>query len=73
MRFRKLSGNNSVLRIIGLWAIVVGGLLRFTLHPSAHFGRGLVDGALGLVYGIAIGTLLLSLRRNQSACSQQGS
>ena len=71
MRFRKLSGGNAILRNIGLWALVVGGLLRFVLHPSVHFGRGLVDGTIGLAYGIAIGALLLSLRRNPSACTSQ--
>jgi hypothetical protein len=37
--------------------------IRF-LHPSAKFPESLTDGFIGLLYGIAIGCMLVGVRRN---------
>jgi hypothetical protein len=72
MRLRnRFTGSRTAVRNIGLWSLVIGSLLRFALHPAGHFGRGVVDGTLGLFYGVAIGALLLSLRRTSEACGSE--
>lgn len=52
---------NLVLRL-GLAFLILAMLTNFFLHPSARFGDGVTDGLKGMLYGFAIGMLLLSIR-----------
>jgi hypothetical protein len=56
----KTADPDSVLRL-GLVFLILASLGRWFLRPSADFSQGLVDGAIGVLYGVAIGTLVLGL------------
>ena len=43
--------------------LVAASLWKWFVHPSASFGDGPVDGITGLLYGISIASLLMSIRR----------
>ena len=58
----KLKDRNTLVRI-GLVCLVIGNLLHLLARPTPAFGQGLIDGAFGLLTGLAIGCLLISLRR----------
>lgn len=49
---------------IGLVSLILANLSRWFLHPTAHFGENLVDGANGLMFGLSIGCLLLGILMN---------
>ena len=55
-----LKNPNTLMRI-GLFAIVAGAL-SLRLHAWLHVNPELADGISGLFYGIAIATLLLTVR-----------
>jgi hypothetical protein len=63
----RLSGNT--LRSIGLVCLILASLSRWFLHPTPRLGPSLVDATIGLLYGVSIGCLLLSLRRTERQCS----
>lgn len=46
---------------IGLIFMILAGLSRWFLHPSAHLSDRVVDATTGLLYGITIGSLLLGM------------
>jgi hypothetical protein len=58
---------NATIRT-GLVFLILANLAKWFLHPSAGLSERFVDGALGLLFGISIGCLLLGLRR--SSCGR---
>jgi hypothetical protein len=63
--------DRNTMRDIGLVCLILAGLSRLFLHPTVSFVQDLVDGTTGLLYGISIGCLLLSLRRSDRQCSRE--
>ncbi len=61
--FRKLRQRPESLLKMGYAALIVASAAQWFLRPGPHFGAAAVDGAKGLLYGIAIGALLLGMRR----------
>jgi hypothetical protein len=61
----RLKDRNTMMRI-GLVCLVLANLAHWFLRPSARFGQGLVDGTFGLLMGLSIGCLLMSLRQTES-------
>ena len=62
MSFRdKMKDPNLVMRL-GMAFLIVAMLANYFLHPGARFSEGLTDGLKGLLYGLSIGLLLLSVR-----------
>jgi hypothetical protein len=51
------------MRTFGLVFLLLANLAHWRLQPTPQFGQGPVDGAVGLLFGLAFGFLLLSLRR----------
>jgi hypothetical protein len=45
----------------GMVFLILASLARWFLHPSAGLSANVVDATTGLLYGVAIGLLLLSL------------
>lgn len=70
MNLRNRLNDGNTLRSIGLVSLILASLSRWFLHPTAGFGQGLIDGTTGLLYGVSIGCLLLSLRRTNRQCSR---
>jgi hypothetical protein len=48
---------------LGMLFLIFASLWHWLVRPTARFSEGLVDGIAGLLNGIAIGLLLLSIRR----------
>ncbi|HXM50045.1 MAG TPA: hypothetical protein VN956_19550 [Pyrinomonadaceae bacterium] len=69
MIFRKQPPSANTLRTVGLIGLILASLSRWFLHPTPSFGPNLVDGVIGLFYGLSISCLLLSLRRGNRQCS----
>ena len=67
MILRNRLNDRNVMRTIGLVCLILASVWRWFVHPTGGFGSGLVDGTMGLLYGLSIGCLLLSLRRGQCA------
>lgn len=61
--------DRNTMRTIGLWCLVLGIGSHWLLHPAAPVAQNLVDGVFGLLFGVSISCLLLSLRRTDRACS----
>ena len=51
----------------GMSALILASFTRWFLRPSARLGPDVVDAAMGLLYGVAIGCLLLSVALNRRA------
>lgn len=49
---------------MGAVCLLLANLSRWFLHPSANFSQDLVDGATGVLFGLAIGSMLLAVRLN---------
>ena len=65
MGFRIQLRSRNTIRVIGLVFLILASVGRWILQPAGAFGPGFVDGTTGLLYGISIGCLLLSLRRTE--------
>ena len=63
MTFRGRMRNPVFLMRSGMLFLIFASLWHWLVRPSARFSDGLVDGIGGLLSGIAIGCLLLSIRR----------
>jgi hypothetical protein len=70
---RKLRQRPESLRTVGYVALIVASLGQWFLRPGPHFGAAAVDGAKGLLYGIAIGALLLGMWRRRQSTADPGS
>jgi hypothetical protein len=68
MIFRNPLKQPNALRTIGLICLIFASAARWFLHPTASVGPDFVDAAIGLLYGLSIGFLLVSLRRNERQC-----
>jgi hypothetical protein len=63
----RISSNPGILLRVGLVAFAVANLVRLFCHPTTDFSKGFVDGMDGVLFGIAITSLLMYLvyrRRN---------
>ncbi len=63
----RLKEPNTLMRI-GLVCLVLGNLSRF-VHPSSNFPADLIDGMTGLLFGVSIACLLMSIRLRGRHCS----
>ena len=59
--------NRESMRQIGLVCFVLAQVTHFLIRPASTPARDLVDGIFGLLLGISIGLLLLSLRRRRES------
>ena len=57
----RLGDRNTMMRI-GFACLIAGNLVHWFLRPSGRFGQDVVDGVFGLLIGLTIGCLLVSLR-----------
>jgi len=64
MLLRKKMNDPRVLMQLGNVCLIIASLSMFKLHPATSFWQGFADGFTGVVYGAAIGLLLLSVRMN---------
>jgi hypothetical protein len=59
--------NRESMRQIGLICFILGQATHFLIRPASTPARDLVDGIFGLLLGISIALLLLSLRRRRES------
>jgi hypothetical protein len=60
-----------ILRTVGLVALILASLSRWFLHPTTIVGPSLVHATTGLLYGVSISCLLMSLRRTNRPCADE--
>ena len=58
--------DRKTLMQIGLVCLILGNATHFLIRPTGSPARDWVDGVFGLLIGLSIGLLLLSLRRKES-------
>ena len=58
--------DRKTLMNIGLVCLVLGNATHFLIRPESTPARDWVDGIFGLLIGLSIGLLLMSLRRKES-------
>ena len=61
MLFRRMKDPVVLLRL-GLIFLIAATLATRFVHPTAQFPEDFTDGLKGLLYGLAIGLMLLSIR-----------
>jgi hypothetical protein len=61
MSFRTRLKDHTVVLRIGLIFLLLANLSRYFFHAGATFSEGFVDLTTGLLFGLAIGSLLLSV------------
>ena len=59
--------NHKSIRQIALICFVLAQVTHFLIRPASSQARDLADGIFGLLLGISIGLLLLSLRRRRES------
>ena len=52
----------NVLTRVGAAALLLASLSTWFIHPSSDFADGFRDGVSGMLYGVAIATMLLAVR-----------
>jgi fumarate reductase subunit D len=64
----------SLMLFTGMILLFVSGSTRLLLHHGTHLSEANVDGALGLIYGLAIGFMIVALARlsRRSKCETDG-
>ena len=65
----KLRNERNILNVttrIGLSFLILASLGNYFLHPTDTLSAGFIDGAKGLLYGIAIGCMLTGIGRSRS-------
>ena len=50
---------------IGLLFLILASLAHWLLHPKSTSGKDVADAATGLLYGLAIGCMLLGIWKNR--------
>jgi len=50
---------------IGLVFLILASLAHWLLHPKTTSGKDMADAATGLLYGLAIGCMLLGIWKNR--------
>lgn len=50
---------------IGAASLLVASLAHWFLHPAGRAAQDLADGVQGVLYGVAIGAMLMSLRSSR--------
>ena len=71
MKFRARLKDAHTVQRVGLVFLILAGLSRWFLHLNAALSEQFVDGANGLLSGLAIGFLLMSVlmkNRGQRRC-----
>ena len=71
MNFKNRLKSRDPLITIGMASFLLGNVIHYFLHPAAPRAQDLVDGSFGLLYGVAIGCLLLSVSRHGRHHSQE--
>lgn len=71
MNYQNRLQTPNTMRTVGLVSFLLASLSHWFLQPSARLGGNLVDATTGVLYGVAIGCLLLSLRRRNRECSRE--
>src|SRR5260221_13803288 len=61
-------GNPNTMMRIGMAFLLIANVARYFLRPTSAISQGWIDGSVGLLFGLAIGSLLLSLRRRSRRC-----
>ena len=63
--------NPNIIMILGLVVLIVANVAQYFLHRNGAFPDSIADPVSGFLFGIAIGTLLLSivLRTRRSRCA----
>ena len=65
MRFRDRMRDHTFVLRLGMAFLLIGNVSHFLVHPASRFGQDAFDGVYGLLTGLAIACLLLSLRREE--------
>jgi hypothetical protein len=61
--------DRSTIMRMGMACLLLGNLLHYFIRPAGQLGQDVVDGGFGLLLGLAIALLVLSLRRTGPHCS----
>jgi hypothetical protein len=73
MLLRKRLKDPNLMRMVGCVALIVANVAQFVLHRNGALPESISDPVSGFLFGIAIGTLLLSIimrvRVNGSGCA----
>lgn len=69
MLLRKTAENPQLLLRVGLLFLVLANLAQYLVPRLANLPENVADGGMGLLYGLAFGLLLLSLRRGRADAS----
>ena len=72
MTFKHKINEPSTLIRIGSASLLLASLAKWFVHPEAAPVRDLTDGIMGLLFGVAIATLLLAARLNARRSSGTG-
>ena len=62
MSLRQHLKDQRTMMRVGMCFLILASLSRWFLHPSAGISEDWVDGITGLLYGISIASLLVSVR-----------
>jgi uncharacterized membrane protein len=68
MSYQNGQQSSNRIRTVGLVFFLLASLSHWFLQSSARLGGDVVDAVTGLLYGVAIACLLLSLRRRDREC-----
>lgn len=63
MNLRKKLQDPNLLMRLGMVFLILASLANYFLHPTSRFSEGALDGTKGLLYGLSIGFLMLSVWR----------
>ena len=65
---RKLKNPATAIRI-AMVALLLGLPLDRIVHPSSEFSQGMIDGVRGVLFGIALGCLIVAARLTRRSSS----
>jgi hypothetical protein len=76
VRTRRISmklTNSSLVMRVGMAFFLAASLWKWFVHPTPFLSADWSDGICGMLYGLAIGTMLMSLRLQQKKRREAGS